>query len=264
MSSMNRTPPADVQTLPQRIRWARDQKGWTQSKLALAAEVSTSTVGMIESGARINKGSLPQLADALGVQFKWLLHGVGDVYQPGPEEIVRKYEDPEERRRRMMGPDYVPGPTAMERNHELRLLAKETEFTEPEYKPSHTEAFKIEVREAMGTWGRFDVGREVGRRKIEVDYMTHQVVAELSVIANKGLPMGFERKVMRLALIKALDADRPRRYLMIVLQDPGTTNNALEQAKLECSILGIDLLTCSSAQEAAWMIKNLEQTDPLV
>lgn len=82
-----------VKTLADRLKWARDQKGWTQPHLALVAEVSTSTVGMVESGARMNKGSLPQLATALGVRHRWLLHGELPVVEPIPESYKVFLED---------------------------------------------------------------------------------------------------------------------------------------------------------------------------
>lgn len=71
-------------TLANRLKQARERKGWTQPHLALVAEVSTSTIGMIESGARQNKGSLPALADALGVRYRWLLHGEEPITNPLP------------------------------------------------------------------------------------------------------------------------------------------------------------------------------------
>jgi len=79
------SPPETVLTLADRMKWARDRKGWSQPHLAVVAEVSTSTVGMIESGARQNKGSLPQLAMALGVRHRWLLHGELPVTEPMPK-----------------------------------------------------------------------------------------------------------------------------------------------------------------------------------
>lgn len=69
-----------MKTIAQRLKWARDQKEWTQSHLAVAAEVSTGTIGNIESGQRQSKGSLPQIAEALGVHHKWLAYGTGPIW----------------------------------------------------------------------------------------------------------------------------------------------------------------------------------------
>lgn len=79
------TPPPGITTLAERLKWARERKQWSQPHLATAAEVSTSTVGMVESGARQNKGSLPQLAQALGVRHRWLFHGELPVFETGGE-----------------------------------------------------------------------------------------------------------------------------------------------------------------------------------
>lgn len=81
---MENQDPNTLKTLAERLVWARTRKDWTQPHLATVAGVSTSTVGMIETGQRQNKGSLPALAEALGVRHKWLLAGEGPVE---PENI---------------------------------------------------------------------------------------------------------------------------------------------------------------------------------
>lgn len=64
-----------MKTVADRLKYARGLKEWTQAQLAVAADVSTGTIGNIESGARQSKGSLPQIADALEVRHKWLAYG---------------------------------------------------------------------------------------------------------------------------------------------------------------------------------------------
>ena len=64
-------------TIAARLKYARERKGWTQTQLAVAAGVSAGTVGNIESGARQSKGSLPQIAEALCINHKWLASGTG-------------------------------------------------------------------------------------------------------------------------------------------------------------------------------------------
>jgi len=70
-----------MSTLAQRLKEARLAKGeiWSQKHLAIVAGVSTGTIGMMESGKRGNKesipGTLPQIAKALGVRYEWLAHG---------------------------------------------------------------------------------------------------------------------------------------------------------------------------------------------
>lgn len=69
-----------MKTIADRLKYARGLKSWTQPQLAVAAGVSSGTIGNIESGARQAKGSLPQIADALGVNLKWLSSGDGDIH----------------------------------------------------------------------------------------------------------------------------------------------------------------------------------------
>lgn len=77
-----------MKTIAERLRFARDSKGWVQAQLAVAAGVSTGTIGNIESGARQSKGSIPQIADALGIRHKWLANG------EGPMELARQVDEP--------------------------------------------------------------------------------------------------------------------------------------------------------------------------
>ena len=62
--------------------YCREQKKWTQFQLAAAAGVGQSTISMTESGERQSKGSLPAIAEALGVSYKWLLTGTGEMKAP--------------------------------------------------------------------------------------------------------------------------------------------------------------------------------------
>jgi transcriptional regulator with XRE-family HTH domain len=62
-----------------RLKEARSRRGWNQAQLALAAGVSPGTIGNIESNARQAKGSLPQIAKALGISHDWLANGEGEM-----------------------------------------------------------------------------------------------------------------------------------------------------------------------------------------
>lgn len=68
-----------MKTVADRLKYAREQRGWTQAQLAVAADVSTGTIGNIESEARQAKGSLPQIAEALCISHKWLATGTGEI-----------------------------------------------------------------------------------------------------------------------------------------------------------------------------------------
>ena len=68
-----------MKTVAERLKDARTVRGWTQTHLATAAGVATSTIGNIESGLRQSPGSLPKLATALKVSHAWLAYGEGEM-----------------------------------------------------------------------------------------------------------------------------------------------------------------------------------------
>lgn len=70
----------NMKTIAERMKYARSLKKWTQPQLAIASGVSTGTIGNIESGTRQSKGSLPQIAEAIGVNLKWLAYGEGEIH----------------------------------------------------------------------------------------------------------------------------------------------------------------------------------------
>lgn len=71
-----------MKTIAERLKFAREAKEWKQVQLATAAGVSPGTIGNIESGTRQAKGSLPQIAEALGISHKWLATGKGEMHIP--------------------------------------------------------------------------------------------------------------------------------------------------------------------------------------
>ena len=73
-----------MDTVAKRIKHARALKEWNQRQLAAAADLTPSAIGNIEAGSRDGKGSLPQIAEALGVSYKWLAFGKGEMREaPG-------------------------------------------------------------------------------------------------------------------------------------------------------------------------------------
>ncbi len=68
-----------VKSLAERLKWARDQKEWTQEELAKAASVSQGTIGNAESGTRKAPRELLAIARALGVSPDWLKTGKGSA-----------------------------------------------------------------------------------------------------------------------------------------------------------------------------------------
>ncbi len=74
----------DVKTFPERLKWARERKKWSQAELGRRAGLSQGAIGNYEKGERDEPRNLIQLAEALGVHPKWLLKGTGprDVGEP--------------------------------------------------------------------------------------------------------------------------------------------------------------------------------------
>ena len=70
-----------MKTLSERLKHARKTKEWTQTHLAAACGLTQSAIGNIEAGIRDAKGSLPQIAQALGISYQWLASGEGEMTQ---------------------------------------------------------------------------------------------------------------------------------------------------------------------------------------
>lgn len=66
-----------MNTIAQRLKAARLEKGWSQAHLAAEAGVSQSAIGNIESGLRQRPRELVALARAVGVMPEWLETGSG-------------------------------------------------------------------------------------------------------------------------------------------------------------------------------------------
>lgn len=70
-------PITDVNTIGERIKWAREQRGLSQEALAKKAGVSQGTIGNIESGLRKQPRDLLKIARALQASPDWLESGRG-------------------------------------------------------------------------------------------------------------------------------------------------------------------------------------------
>jgi transcriptional regulator with XRE-family HTH domain len=64
-----------VNTIADRVKAARLEKGWSQVQLAEEAGVSQSAIGNIESGQRKRPRDLVSIGAALGVSAEWLETG---------------------------------------------------------------------------------------------------------------------------------------------------------------------------------------------
>ena len=69
-----------MNTVAERLKYAREKhKDWSQGQLAVNAGLTPAAISNIERGIRLSKGSLPQLAEALGISHKWLAYGEGEM-----------------------------------------------------------------------------------------------------------------------------------------------------------------------------------------
>lgn len=82
--------PVELDTLPKRLRWARETAGLTTRELASFAEVSTGYPSVIECGQLESPtvASMSKLCRALGVTFDWLMWGAGR--RPSEATLRRK------------------------------------------------------------------------------------------------------------------------------------------------------------------------------
>jgi transcriptional regulator with XRE-family HTH domain len=65
----------ELKSLGQRVAWARERLGLSQSDLARKAGMSQNAIGNIEAGIRTRPRQLLELAQALNVSQGWLLTG---------------------------------------------------------------------------------------------------------------------------------------------------------------------------------------------
>ncbi len=68
-----------MRTIGDRVKVAREHRGFSQAALAQRAGVSNGTIGNLESNARKKPRELSSIADALGVPMRWLEHGTGPM-----------------------------------------------------------------------------------------------------------------------------------------------------------------------------------------
>jgi len=68
-----------VNTLADRLKYAREALGWSQEYLAQKAGVSQGTIGNVESGLRKQPRDLVEIATAMGVNVEWLKNGKGPM-----------------------------------------------------------------------------------------------------------------------------------------------------------------------------------------
>lgn len=83
---------SDMQTLSERLRFARKSAGLSQVALAKKAGVAQSTISGLETGEQTATTYLPQIAAALGVRALWLAEEKGPMRDEDAAEPPRKIE----------------------------------------------------------------------------------------------------------------------------------------------------------------------------
>ena len=74
-----------MKNLGERLRYARQHKGWSQEKLAQESGVNQGTISKIEREGQAKSVYAFELAQALEINFQWLL--VGDEEQGKPSLV---------------------------------------------------------------------------------------------------------------------------------------------------------------------------------
>lgn len=69
-----------MNTFAERLLYARQLRGYTQSKLATLCGLSQSTIASYEAGTRLHARNLLSLAKVLKVSPTWLEQGIGPVF----------------------------------------------------------------------------------------------------------------------------------------------------------------------------------------
>ncbi len=91
---------AEQESLANRLRNARLDKGWSQEYLASRADSSQAVIQKIENGKSLRPRNIERIAVALGLRPAWLMFGVTESGQLGDDalQVARawsKLKDPE-------------------------------------------------------------------------------------------------------------------------------------------------------------------------
>lgn len=80
-------------TVKDRVRAAREARGWSKNELEKRAKVAVGYISRLEAGERggtrgITNSTLEKLASALGVSSEWLRSGEGSMYAKEKQQPV--------------------------------------------------------------------------------------------------------------------------------------------------------------------------------
>lgn len=76
---ISRTTFVIMKTLADRLRWARESRGWSMRQCDRVAGLAVGHTSMVETGRRTDPSvrTVASLAHALGVSLDWLVDGTG-------------------------------------------------------------------------------------------------------------------------------------------------------------------------------------------
>ncbi len=76
------------QSLGERMRMRRREKGWTQEQLARRAGTNQAVIQKIENGKSLRPRKIDQIAEQLGVSPAWLMFGDEAAAELSPDTLV--------------------------------------------------------------------------------------------------------------------------------------------------------------------------------
>lgn len=85
-----------MSALGDRVRQVREEKGWTQKRLAEKARVPQSSISNLEIGKHKGSPHIVEIANALGVNVYWLRSGRGPKLLTKWQETVQDLTEVEQ------------------------------------------------------------------------------------------------------------------------------------------------------------------------
>jgi ribosome-binding protein aMBF1 (putative translation factor) len=79
-----------MMSMSERLKRARQHRGWRQTDLAQAANIGVATIRRVEqSTIEPRLSTARRMADALEIRVEWLLFGAGDMTDESSEDRSR-------------------------------------------------------------------------------------------------------------------------------------------------------------------------------
>ena len=86
----------------ERLRNAREEKGWSQHELGKRAHVASSIINRVEFGAKLTQKQGIKLAETLEIGYEWLMEGIEEKrYYPADQKMIDWLWEHEEVRKKL-------------------------------------------------------------------------------------------------------------------------------------------------------------------